>query len=282
MGKCQLPFIFFDNHAYYVLFKEHNTIAHFNYTYFLFHSDLMDPLQLTEEQKCQNSRERRKKLLEGKKIGLTSNINSQTSTIKPIGKRNKYVSHDETVLQQSNATLKRENRKRILNKTKEFVLLLLKWSNQYQSLLTKINLSKQLYPEKKEKGLFNIITLSHHPQIRLRPHLFPQHHYNPITHFVKKRTQLLQGRIEEELYLKREFHLHLAWLMLKENPSILLTTQHLWQRLQMLNKFSLLTMIMLQTLLTHPLSPQLHYNPNFHITIKKTQLLQELIEHQFF
>lgn len=119
MGKCQLPFIFFDNHAYYVLFKEHNTIAHFNYTHFLFHSDLMDPLQLTEEQKCQNSRERRKKLLEGKKIGLTSNINSQTSTIKPIGKRNKYVSHDETVLQQSNATLKRENRKRILNKTKE-------------------------------------------------------------------------------------------------------------------------------------------------------------------
>jgi hypothetical protein len=79
----------------------------------------MDPLQLSQQQQQLSSRERRKKALDGKKICVTTNINTHTSKVNP---KPKHVTQPlivaESLLQQSNAAAERENRKRVLYKNK--------------------------------------------------------------------------------------------------------------------------------------------------------------------
>jgi hypothetical protein len=78
----------------------------------------MDPLQNSQQQQQSSSRERRKKALEGKKICVTTKINTHTSAVIPKQKLIKPISLAESLLQQSNAATERENRKRVLYKNK--------------------------------------------------------------------------------------------------------------------------------------------------------------------
>lgn len=78
----------------------------------------MDPLQLRQKEQQSTSRKRRKLVLEGKKVCVSTNINTPISKVKPKLKVIKPINFNETVLQHENAAAGRENRKRILYQSK--------------------------------------------------------------------------------------------------------------------------------------------------------------------